>query len=567
MDEIIYLETDEEITSVIDKIKNTDNVSIGLVVPRNATLLQSVVNLRLIAREAKILGKEISIVTMDKIGRNLAAQVGLPVYNSVREEHPVYVPPPAAHETDEVIEIKSVVNREINFDQEKEKSIEDIQDGHEPAPQNIRNRINVHHFQEDRPVINWKTGERPVMQKDRKMEKVKTSEEREAERKLDRKVKKVVWPIVMILILLVGVASYLLFPTAKVQVFVKSEDLTKTLPIVFTNSITVPDYVQNFFPSSLIEVKKEQSQKFQTTGKKNLGGKATGTVTFYNGLDSLSHKYAAGAKLMAEDKTYLLKSALTIPGATVQNLKVIQGSAVVDVEAENAGEDYNIKAGKFVIVGLAANQQSAIYGESKTDLKGGFTKTVQVVSKEDYENATKQLTDGLLASLDSEIKTKSNGLMLIDKSQVVLEPNVTSSSNIDQEANEFEMKVDLTKQVMAYDYDKLLDFLTLVVGKQVPADKMLVIASSDSIGFTIDRQAYDKGELDVTVNLVAKVATKIDKDQIKTGILGKSKNRAVQFALAQPGVEKVDIVFNPVWLAKISELARNVSVEVKYITD
>ena len=71
MDELIYLEPDEEITSVIDKLKNLAGQRVGLVVPRDATLLQSVVNLRLLDREAKNLGKVISIVTADKteIGR------------------------------------------------------------------------------------------------------------------------------------------------------------------------------------------------------------------------------------------------------------------------------------------------------------------------------------------------------------------------------------------------------------------------------------------------------------------------------------------------------------------
>ena len=564
MDEIIYLETDEEITSVIDKIKNSQNVSIGLAVPRNATLLQSVVNLRLIAREAKILNKQISIVTTDKIGRNLAAQVGLPVYNSVREEHPIYVAPVSAREQDEVIEIKPQQDSYERTQDTEDRLARVDQSEPEESVRGVRNRIHVNHFQEDRPVVSWRSGERPVMKKDNKP---KTSEERELERKMERKVKKVIWPIVIVLLLLVGVGAYLLLPTAKVQVFVVSEDLSKTLPIVFTNSITSPDYEQNFFPGVLVQTKKEQSQKFQTTGKKNSGGKASGTVTFYNGLDSLSHKYAAGAKVVSDGKTFLLKSTVTIPGATVQNLKVVPGSVVAEVEAEAAGEEYNIKSGKFIIVGLAANQQSAIYGEAKADLKGGFTKTVQVVSKDDYENAKKQLTDGLLTSLDADIKNKSEGLALIDKSEVMLEPEITSSSSIDQEATEFEIKVSLTKQVMAYDYDKFLDFTTLAMSKQVPSDKMVVIASADSIGFVIDKQAYDKGELDTTVNVAAKIATKMDVDKIKTGVLGKSKNDAQQFVMTQPGVQRVNFIFNPAWLAKVSELSRNVTVETKYVTE
>jgi hypothetical protein len=567
MDEIIYLEIDEEITSVIDKLKNSQNVSIGLAVPRGATLLQSVVNLRLIAREAKALNKQISIVTTDKIGRNLAAQVGLPIYNSVREEHPVYVAPPvSAREQDEIIEIEPQQETSRKTQEIEERLAQANQAESSGSVQSVRNKIHVNHFQEDKPVVNWRSGERPVLKKEREPEISKTAEERQIERNMDRKAKKVIWPILIVLFLLIGIGAYLLFPAANIQVFVKSEDLTKTLPIIFTNSVTKPDYTQNFFPGVLVEAKKEQSQKFQTTGKKNSGGKSTGSVSFYNGLDSLSHKYAAGSKVVSDGKTFLLKTALVIPGATVQNLKVLPGSAVADVEAENAGEDYNIKAGKFVIVGLAANQQAAIYGESKADLKGGFTKTVSIISKEDYENAKKQLTDTLLTGLDTEIKNKSEGLSLIDKSQVMLEPEITSSSSIDQEATEFEMKVSLTKQVMAYNYKDLLDFITLAMAKQVPVDKMVVIASTDAIGFVIDKQAYDKGELDTTLNVAAKIATKMDVDKLKNDLLGKSRKSAEQFVLVQPGVEKVDFVFNPTWLAKVSELSRNVKIEVKYIT-
>src|SRR3990167_6552833 len=105
MDEVIYLESDEEITSVIDKLKGSKAPRVALVVPRGATLLQSVVNLKLLSKEAAILAKEISLVTSDKIGRNLAAQVGLTVYDSIRDKRPVFQPPALEPRSEEVIEI------------------------------------------------------------------------------------------------------------------------------------------------------------------------------------------------------------------------------------------------------------------------------------------------------------------------------------------------------------------------------------------------------------------------------------------------------------------------------
>ena len=544
MEEIIYLEPDEEITSVIDKIKNARASSVGLVVPRDATILQSVVNLRLLAKEAGFLGKQIAIVTTDKIGRNLANQVGLPVYGSVKEDRPNITPAPAPR--DEILEIKA------------ESPGVDL-------PPEKKGNLNVHHFQlhEERPIIRWKAREKPVMQaKDNKPGNNGQNPVKDLTH--TSKPHHILWPIFVVVLILVGIGLYLLWPAAQVEVFVKSDNLDKSLPLVFTNAVTTPNADQNTFPGVLVQANAENTQKFSATGTKNLGGKATGAATFTNGLDSLAHKFPAGTKLLAQNKTFLLKTAVTVPGATVQNLQVVPGAVTADIEAENPGEEYNIKATKFVISGVAANQQTALYAEAKKDLQGGFTKVSQVVSQTDYDNAKKQMTDSLFTALDQDLKTKSASLTVIDKAAIVPDPEISATAKVNDEATDFQMTVKLTKQVMAYDYANFTDFLIQSLSKQVSPDKMVAIASKDDIGFVIDKQAYDMGELDVTANISAKVATKISAEQIKTAILGKSANQANEYIVSQPGVEKANFIFRPNFWKQLSYLAGNVQVKINY---
>src|SRR3990167_345002 len=83
MEKVIYLEPDDEITSVIDKIKKVNQDKVILVVPKAATILQSVVNLKILKQQTVRLGKAISIVTSDETGRNLAGQIGLTVYRDL----------------------------------------------------------------------------------------------------------------------------------------------------------------------------------------------------------------------------------------------------------------------------------------------------------------------------------------------------------------------------------------------------------------------------------------------------------------------------------------------------
>lgn len=81
----LYLEPDEEITSVIDRLKEIDDDEVAIVVPKRAGLLQSIVNLKLLRYQAEQQKKRISLVTTDKTGRNLASAVGLTVYQKLPE--------------------------------------------------------------------------------------------------------------------------------------------------------------------------------------------------------------------------------------------------------------------------------------------------------------------------------------------------------------------------------------------------------------------------------------------------------------------------------------------------
>ena len=81
----LYLEPDEEITSVVDRLKEIDDEEVAIVVPKRAGLLQSIVNLKLLRYQAEQMKKKISLVTTDKTGRNLASAVGLTVHQKLPE--------------------------------------------------------------------------------------------------------------------------------------------------------------------------------------------------------------------------------------------------------------------------------------------------------------------------------------------------------------------------------------------------------------------------------------------------------------------------------------------------
>ncbi|HEB01485.1 MAG TPA: hypothetical protein ENI16_00625, partial [Candidatus Portnoybacteria bacterium] len=89
----IYIEKDEEITSICERLGKNKAKEIAIVIPKGAVLFQSIVNLKLLGKEASKLEKKIFIITSDKFGQNLAAKADLAVRQKLELEESVETEP------------------------------------------------------------------------------------------------------------------------------------------------------------------------------------------------------------------------------------------------------------------------------------------------------------------------------------------------------------------------------------------------------------------------------------------------------------------------------------------
>ena len=90
---LLYLETDDEVTSVARRLREADGGRVVLVAPGRSRATSSVVALRLLARIAEEAGRPLAVVG-DALTRSLAAEAGLDAYASV-EDARMAVPAPA----------------------------------------------------------------------------------------------------------------------------------------------------------------------------------------------------------------------------------------------------------------------------------------------------------------------------------------------------------------------------------------------------------------------------------------------------------------------------------------
>src|SRR5580658_953312 len=83
MPAVVIAKPDDEIADLIDRVRASSDLDVGLVVPASSRALQTPLNVRLLAQFSNQSGRRTSVVTEDARLQQLARASGLQVYGSV----------------------------------------------------------------------------------------------------------------------------------------------------------------------------------------------------------------------------------------------------------------------------------------------------------------------------------------------------------------------------------------------------------------------------------------------------------------------------------------------------
>lgn len=576
MDEILYLEPDEEITSVIDKLKKSESASVGLVIPRNATIIHSIVNLKLLKKKADELEKEIALVTADKIGKNIAAQVGLQVYEDVHAKRPANpIGMPELPKGDEVIEV------DMSDDDT------DATPGRAAKATTASGGLKIKHYDADAPAkSSSKTDDDPIIggEEDESPRANKEFTSRTVNRHIDdesayqpvrssrsaRRVPKAL-VIVGVLAIVLFLATLLGLPQTAITLTVAAEPFEKSVGVTIDTEAKEVKTGETVVPGQMFEVTNDDARRVVATGKKDVGTKAKGTVTIANSYQTSPYRIPAGTTFTSSDgKEFSLVSEVTVPGPTLcqvsGQLAICPGAATATLQASEPGEAYNVKAGKFTIGGLTDAQREKITAEASKDFSGGLTKHVNVMTQSDIDNAK----EALLADLNKEaletLKNDAKDKKLIEDAVAHEVVSVeTNPAKADSETEYFDIKVKAKHKVIAFDEKQVQQVVDAGIRKEVPAEKELLLGEGDEFVVDVKGKDYASGKLELESKIKTKVGTRVDAEAAKKGLAGKSEAAARDQLAKVPNVKAVDVfVFPRWWWQDISFMGWNTRVKVVY---
>ena len=434
MPQTFYIESDEEIISVIGRLRKSSMEENVFVFPKRALVLQSIINLRLFQREAEKLGKKIIIVSQDEVGKMLAEKAGIET-----ESYSEDFSKKAAH-LELIAEAENVPTQSIekpavpgalrsdaigssNFyaaEAAPQISREPLRVA-EPSvsPLRVRNvtppkltSLNSKRFEGvgiapqavsaplkaaeaaavSMPPLSsaraFATGSNRASQEERG-ERLKnfygSTQKAAATPALKQDLGQGAVPITgkkahkiffllggISLLSLIGVALFLFLPKAEIQVTPYA--ITQTVEAEMDGRSDMTASGDGTLSVRILEKEKEVTLTFATTGKS--GGtnqKARGTVVIYNNYSTDAQPLVATTRLeTADGKLFRLTSGVVVPGMTNIGGKKEPGAIEASVMADQAGSEYNIDATTFTIPGFKGGPKYAAFSaRSAKAMTGG----------------------------------------------------------------------------------------------------------------------------------------------------------------------------------------------------
>ncbi len=526
----IYIDVDDEITGIIEKVRASKHKIVALVLPKRAGALQSIVNIKLLKRSADAEHKKVVLITSEAGLMPLAGAVGLYVAKTLQSQ-PSVPPPPDTSQAQEVIDengeegdidkSKSVgelagitaIAAAAKPDQEETIDIDNGDDEEEAKPKKDKktgSKISVPNFDKFRGRLFLGSG-------------------------------------ALILLIIGWIFAFRVLPKATVTIKTNAVSINSGINFTADTSAKEVNEKTNTVPAVQKESKQSASQKITATGQKNVGEKASGTVSLKNcTAQNGTITIPAGTTVTSSGLSYVTTDSVTLPQSLFSGGgNCLTGAKDVGVSATNPGSNYNISSGKsFAVIGY-----SGVGGTNGNAFAGGTDKTVTVVSQKDVDDAKKKITEDNSKAKDDLVKQfQDDNLFPLQASILPGKQTVTSSPKVGEEATDVNVTVETNYTMLGVVRDDLKKLVENDVKKHIDTKKQALSDDGlDQASFTVTSKKSATNQT-FSVEASATAGTQVDADNLKQQITGKKRGDVIAIVQGLPSVESVTVDYSPFWV-------------------
>lgn len=546
----IYIDIDDEITGIIDKLKASQGKVVALVLPKRAAVFQSIVNMKLLKRAADGANKHLVLITSEAGLLPLAGAADVHVAKTLTSKPEIPAGPLEEPETDEAVAEDELPDEDAAPD--SSKSVGELA-GPAAAADGVETLVMD---DEDLPPEDAAAAGAPVAKDFKppvKDKKLKIPD-------FDRFRLLLIGGGLLLLLLIFGfIFANSVFPKATISIQTDATAVDATADLNLSTAAKTLSEQDNTLPAKLASTQKTYSQAVPTTGQKNNGNKASGNVTVNNCGDDNS--IPEGAGLSSGGNTYIAQSAVDVPASHYNNhgacLK--DKPVTVPVLAQSGGTSYNLPSGANFAVNIPGG--SSLSGQGGT-ISGGTDNIVRTVNQNDINSAKSKITVN-----DNDLKTtlsdslKKDNLYALVATYSAGTPAVTSSANVGDVADNVTVTENVTYTMFGVHKKDLETIIDNAIKTQIDTSKQSILDNGlDKATYNVDSQSATDAKLSVGVNATA--GPDLDVNAIKQDAAGKKPGAIKDQLKTNPDVTDVQVHLSPFWVGSVPKNTSKIKVVI-----
>ncbi len=582
--DVVYIDIDDEITAIIDKVRTSNEKIVALVLPKRATVFQSIVNMKLLKRTADDAKKHVVLITNEASLLPLAENIGMYVAKNLQTKpeipelggthgHGTEAEELESLSMDDDAEAHAGASHAAGSSLDKTRAVGDLARGAgaasavEDAIEFDNTSVHANPLAKVAAKAGGATSSGSGAAKNGKNSKNSKSG---LGKKLSIpnfnkfRVLLLGGGAALIALIVLLVICFTVLPSAKVVIKTDSQNVGTNATFTLNTQATTANAQTSVVPAQAAESDKTLTQQASATGQQNNGTKATGTITVTNCSGS-DLTLPAGTGFSAGNLTFISTQAEVVPQS---NYKLSGGSftckgdgkASVPVTAQNAGASYNANAQAYSI----ANSPTNVTAQG-SQMTGGTDNIVQVVQQSDIDGAKAKLaaqdTTAIKQELQSDLQSK--GLRAIAETFNAGAPTIATSVNAGDAAASVTVTEKIAYTMLGVSDNDLKQIIKTNVDSQIDTSKQTILDYGLSGASFAIQGAATATSAQATMQATSVAGSDLNVNSIKQQVAGKKSADAEALIKAYPGVTSVNVTYGPFWVNSVPKQTSKITVQIQ----
>lgn len=588
---IIRVRQNTELASLISEILDSGAQTAYLLVDDGAPLAQHVLNLRLLKREAESAGKHVVVVSENQRIQRLASQASLEVHQNTR------IALALAQQPSDAGAPRGMADIVLPGDEDgEEETLEDEEALEEEMP------VEEDDFEEERASARPQAPAQPTAPS-REQVVVRNRYEEEAPMRQAAPARRrsplaLLSPLVSVVgavaalpmrlaarkprrALLVGgigaTGALLLFvalwvlPSATLKITPATAEEQLSFDLAADSNVSSPSPERGIVPAQILDEREEKRFTFKASGQEEVQTYATGRLTVYNEYSSEQQTLVASTRFLSADgKLFRTTETVIVPGAKIENGKIVGSSTTVAVQADSPGESFNIGPSTFSIPGFQGTDKFlAFYGKSEANMEGGFEGVRAVATQEDIDKARTQVEEELLPVVEERLREQvPDDLVLIDATfeRRLAEMNVDVEAG--SAADEFSVRAVAQARAFLVREEQVREVVARNIEESGEYDSNeYELGAKQDIAYEVEEVDFENGIARLSLQVTQSFRRVVDVETLVSELAGKEDvevRRILAQHQADQSFERVQVRFWPFWVHSVPDNPDDITVELSY---